>query len=303
MNSSPDPADPLGALGGGRRPPWSVFREALEAAGFRPSKSLGQNFLIDPNAARSIALDARLEPGAEVLEVGAGCGFLTLHLVELGLRVLAVEIDARLLEIAQRLLAGQPSVRWLQADALAGKHRLAPAVEGELPAAGPWHLVANLPYSISAPLVAVLARLANPPQSMSVLVQEEVAGRLAASPGQGEWGALTARVALRYRVRAGRAVGPQLFWPRPRVASRVVRLELLDGAGPAAVDLAAYDALVEALFQHRRKQLAGGLAEILGRGPAEALVAAAGLDPRARPESLTPAQLLLLAQGPGWALR
>jgi 16S rRNA (adenine1518-N6/adenine1519-N6)-dimethyltransferase len=298
-----DSADPLGALEGGRRPPWSAFRAALDTAGFRPSKTLGQNFLVDPNAARSIALDAGLAPGDRVLEIGAGCGFLTVHLAELGLEVLAVEIDERLLEVARRLLAGQARVRWLHADALAGKHRLAPALVAELPPAEPWHLVSNLPYSISAPLVAVLARLPNPPRSMTVLVQEEVARRLAAQPGEGEWGALTARLALRYRARAGRAVGAQLFWPRPRVASRVVGLHLDSSEELGPEDLAAYDALVEALFQHRRKQLAGGLAEIVGRGPALALVAAAGVEPRARPESLTPAQLLLLARTPEWTRR
>lgn len=300
MSSS---ADPLGALGGGRRPPWSAFRAALDAVGFRPSKTLGQNFLVDPNAARSIAVDAGLVPGTRVLEVGAGCGFLTVHLVELGFEVLAVEIDARLLEVARRLLAGQENVRWLHADALAGKHTLAPELLAELPSAEDWHLVSNLPYSISAPLVAVLSRLPNPPRSMTVLVQEEVARRLAAQPGEGEWGALTARLGLLYRAQAGRAVGAQLFWPRPRVASRVVHLVFQPLDSLRSEELAAFDALVETLFQHRRKQLAGGLAEILGRGPAERLVLAAGIDPRTRPESLGSAQLLLLARSPEWSAR
>lgn len=298
------PADPLGALAGGRRPPWSAFRAELDAAGFRPSKSLGQNFLVDPNAARSIAADAELAPGAFVLEVGAGCGFLSLHLAELGVELLAVEIDIRLLEVARRLLAGHAEVRWWQGDALVGKHALAPGLARELPARGPWHLVSNLPYSISAPLLAVLARLENPPRSMTVLVQDEVARRIAARPGDAEWGALSARLGLVYSASAGRAVGAQLFWPRPRVASRVVRLVQLPAGGLAPAEALAFDALVDALFQHRRKQILATLSErLLDRPTAQALVQSAGLDPRARPEILHPTELLVLSRSPLWRQR
>ncbi len=299
--------DVLGALAGGRRPPWSLFRAELERVGFRPSKTLGQNFLVDPNAARSIAEDAGLAAGEQVLEIGAGCGFLSVHLAALGCELLAVEIDARLFEVAQRLLAGHAHVRWLHADALAGKHALEPRLVAELPDTGPWHVVSNLPYSISAPLLVLLARLPNPPRSLTVLVQEEVARRVVAQPGEPEWGALTARLALRYRARAGRSVGAQLFWPRPRVGSRVVHLAFEPLAGSAPVggeDLQAYDALVDGLFQHRRKQLAAALAEpIGGRAQALAMLREAGLDPTARAEVLTPLELLALARSSRWGAR
>lgn len=298
------PADPLGALAGGRRPPWGVFRAELETIGFRPSKTLGQNFLIDPNAAHSIAADAQLAAGARVLEVGAGCGFLSLHLVEFEVELLAAEIDVRLLGVAQRLLAGHANVRWWLGDALAGKHALAPGLAAELPSTEPWHLVSNLPYSISAPLLAVLARLPNPPRSMTILVQEEVARRIVARPGNAEWGALSARLGLLFAAKAGRAVGAQLFWPRPRVASRVVRLRFqpLDELAPGeGLD---FDALVDGLFQQRRKQLLTILAEKLQDRPlAEALVHGARLDPHARPETLTPTELLALARSPLWRQR
>lgn len=298
------PQDPLGALEDGRRPPWTAFRTELDAIGFRPSKTLGQNFLVDPNAARAIAEESALGPGARVLEIGAGCGFLTLHLAQLGLELLAVEIDERLLQVAQRLLGQRPNVRWLRTDALAGKHALAPAVAAELPGEGPWHVVSNLPYSISAPLLVVLSRLPNPPRSLSVLVQEEVARRIAARPGEPEWGALTARLALLYRTRAGRAVGPQLFWPRPRVASRVVHLEREVGPPPGAPEVVAYDALVDELFRHRRKQLLPLLAGPLGdREAARALLEGVGLDPRARPETLGAPQLLALSRSHSWTGR
>lgn len=298
MNAS---ADPLAVHPGGRRPPWSVFRAELDARGFRPTKTLGQNFLVDPNAVRAIAADAGLERGARVLEVGAGCGFLSLQLAELGVELLAAEIDARLLDVARRLLAPYPNVRWWLGDALDGKHALAPALAAELPRGDPWHLVSNLPYSIAAPLLAVLARLTNPPGSMTVLIQEEVARRVLARPGDPEWGALSAHLGLTYAARAGRTVGAQLFWPRPRVASRVVHLAFqpLDGLAPG--ESADFDALVDALFQQRRKQLRTILAGVLqDRSRAEDLVLGAGLVPEARPESLAPADLLVLARSPHW---
>lgn len=303
---SADESD-LDTNAGPRRPPWSVFRGELERLGFRPSKTLGQNFLFDPNAARSIAADAGLAPGARVLEIGAGCGFLTLELAALGFELLAVEIDARLHEVARNLLAGRANVRWLLADALAGKHALDERLLAELPREEPWHVVSNLPYSISAPLLVLLSRLPHPPESLTVLVQDEVAQRVAASPGTPEWGALTARLALLYRARLGRFVGAQLFWPRPRVGSRVVQLVHgpVEGwqRGPPG-GLAAFDALVERLFQHRRKQLSAALAESLGGRPAAlALLSEAGLDPKGRAEDLTPGELLRLSRSSAWLAR
>ena len=109
-----------GRAGAGSRPPWSAFRAALEDAGFRPSKRLGQNFLLDENMCRALVRDSGAGPGDLVLEVGAGCGFLTAHLAESGARVLAVEVDARLFEVARGFLGAQESVELLHCDALAG---------------------------------------------------------------------------------------------------------------------------------------------------------------------------------------
>jgi len=270
--------------------------------GFRPTKGLGQNFLVDPNAARSIALDSGVGAGDRVLEIGAGCGFLTVHLAELGVELLAVEIDTRLIEVAARFLSGYSLVRLLRRDVLSGKHGLDPEVLAALPAEGPWDVVSNLPYSISGPALALLGRLVNPPRSMTVLVQEEVAERVAAAPGSSAWGALPARLGALYRARLGRRIGEQLFWPRPRVASRVVQLHLqpLEGLRPSE-ELPAYDSLVDLLFTQRRKQLLGVLASALGdRDRAARMVSEAGLDPRIRPEELHPEVLLRLSRSPGW---
>jgi 16S rRNA (adenine1518-N6/adenine1519-N6)-dimethyltransferase len=290
------------APGPGRPRPWAELRAELERVRFRPSKTLGQNFLLDPNTARSIAADAGLERGAAVLEVGAGCGALTRALAALGLRVLAVEIDARLLAIARAEL-GEADVRWLAGDALAGKHALAPELRAALPR-GPWHLVANLPYSISGPLLVLLSRLESPPASMTVLVQSEVARRIASRPGESDWGALSARLTLVYRATLGRAVGPQVFWPRPRVTSHVVRLLAAPLDGLEAADVGPYDALVEHLFRQRRKQLRSVLAgDSGGREAVGRWLEGIGLDPSARGETLAAEALLRLSRSGPWRAR
>jgi len=284
------------------RPPWRDFRAALDAAGFHPSKALGQNFLLDSNCARAIARDAEVGEGDFVLEVGPGCGFLSVHLAELGVDLLAVEIDTRLAAIARAFLEPFENVQLVEADVLGGKHRIAAEVVARLPAEGPWHLVSNLPYAITGPLLIGLARLPNPPRSQTVLVQREVAERLVARPGGKAWGALTARLALGYEARRLREVGAGLFWPRPRVESSVVRLERKPDPGLTRDEIEGFDDLVGTLFQQRRKTLR---AVLRSRVPAERLEAAfrevgsAGVDPAARPEELGERPLLALSRALG----
>lgn len=279
-----------------QRPPFSVFRAALEARGFRPSRRLGQNFLLDENMARAIVRDAQVEVGAFVLEVGAGCGFLSLHLLDAGADLVAVEIDARLLAIARDLLAPHGAARFLACDALAGKHALAPEIEAALPLDRPWHLVGNLPYSISGPLLAVLAGHPRPPQTMTVLVQKEVAERIAGKPGTPAWGPLSIRLQLRYRPRILRTVPAGLFWPRPSVESALVRLERAPAAGDAQ-ELARVDRLVGELFSSRRQSLGRVLTRLAGtREQALLALGSLGLEPERRAETLDLPLLAALAK-------
>jgi 16S rRNA (adenine1518-N6/adenine1519-N6)-dimethyltransferase len=285
-----------------RRPPWQEFKAALEAVGFHPSKRLGQNFMLDVNTARAIVADARLEPESHVLEIGVGCGFLSCEIVAAGHRLVGVEIDRRLFDVASGFLLplaeeAPGSVELLRADALAKKRAIEPAVLDLLPEDGAWHLVSNLPYSVASPLLVSLSRLANPPRSMTVLVQLEVAERVCAQPGGGSWGGLSAKLGLLYSARLARRVGPGLFWPPPKVDSAVARLELFEER-PAAAEVEAADRVIEACFQARRKTLRSTLGRFLGdREAAEARLEAAGIDPKARPEVLAPRQFLQLAQG------
>ncbi len=279
-----------------QRPPWSVFRAALEERGFRPSRRLGQNFLLDENMMRAIVRDAQLAPGDFVLEVGAGCGFLSLHLLDAGADLLCVEIDERLLEIARAFLGGRGRVRFLCCDVLAGKHVLAGEVEAELPQDRRWHLVSNLPYAISGPLLAVLASHLRAPETMTVLVQREVAERIAAVPDTPQWGPLSIRLQVRYRPRIVRRVPADLFWPRPKVESAVVRLERLpDACGPD--ELAHLDGLVGDLFRSRRQSLGRLVARRCGgREAGLAVLLEAAVDPRRRAESLDLPTLRRLAR-------
>jgi 16S rRNA (adenine1518-N6/adenine1519-N6)-dimethyltransferase len=283
-----------------RRPEaWSAVRRRLAAQGFHPSRRLGQNFLVDDNMVLAIARDAELPPGARVLEVGVGLGVLTDALLALGAEVVAVEIDGRLAELARERFAGELRLTLLHADALDGKHRLAEEVDRAL-GEQPWQLVANLPYSIAAPLLVVLARRAVPPDTMTVLVQKEVAERLAARPGTPEWGPLSVRLQLDYTVRRLRDVGPTLFWPRPKVESSVVRLARRPDPGPDA-ERVELDALVHALFTRRRQALGRVLAERTGDRPAVvATLAELGRAPELRAEVLDEAELARLARTPLW---
>lgn len=291
----------------GARPPWAEFRRALEDAGFHPSKRLGQNFLLDENMARAIADTAGIQPGDRVLEVGPGCGFLSVHLAHTGAELLAVEVDSRLAPIAAEFLAPYPAARVVLADALSGKNELGEALVEWLDAepARAWRLVSNLPYSISGPVLALAAARDVPPVSFTVLVQREVGERLAAGPGQPEWGPLGLAVQLTHDVELVRHVGPGLFWPRPRVDSAVLHGRLREGLAPGP-ERRALIALARVLFTRRRQGLRRVLGDYLAdRGAdagsetspnAEALLVDLGLDPTRRAETLTASEWVRLAE-------
>lgn len=277
------------------RPPWRAFREALDGVGFRPSRRLGQNFLLDENAARAIARDARVGPGDRVLEVGPGCGFLSVHLAHAGVALVAVELDRRLAEVARAFLAPYPEAEVVVGDVLAGRDALSPEVERRL-GSGPWHLVSNLPYSVASPVLALCAGREDPPLSMTVLVQGEVASRLAARPGTRAWGPLSVALQIAYRVSPLRSLGPQLFWPRPRVQSTLVRAERREDLGPA-LDRARLVRVAAALLRHRRQGLTRVLGTLLGdRAAALALLADLGLEGRRRGETLDLGELAALVE-------
>ena len=248
--------------------------DLLRRTGIRPSRALGQNFVVDPNTVRRIARLAAVGPGDRVVEIGAGLGSLTLALAETGASVVAVELDRYVVPVLRGIV--EPAgVRVVQADAL----RLDWAeLLGD---GGAWVLVANLPYNVATPLVLTLLERAPMVARMLVMVQREAGERLAAGPGDEAYGAVSVKVAYRAEARVVGRVPPTVFVPQPNVES--VLVSLTRRAEPAvAVDEARLFALVEAGFAHRRKMLRRALAGIVD----DRVFAAAAIRPEARAEEL-----------------
>jgi 16S rRNA (adenine1518-N6/adenine1519-N6)-dimethyltransferase len=268
-------------------------REIAGRLGVRPSKRLGQNFVIEQGTVRRIAALAAPGPDDVVLEVGPGLGSLTLALLEAGAgRIVAVEIDRVLagelpLTLADRAPALADRVTVLHADAL----RIG---ERDLPAP-PSMLVANLPYNVAVPvLLHLLADLPSLARGL-VMVQAEVADRMCAAPGSRVYGAPSVKVAWYAAARPAGTVPRTVFWPVPNVDSRLVAFTRHDPPSGAAPREKVF-ALVDAAFGQRRKTLRAALAGWAGSAPeAERLLRAAGIDPGARGEALSVAEFARLA--------
>lgn len=279
---------------------WSSWQGRLRAAGFHPSKRLGQNFLLDTNLLEAIARDAGVGPGDHVIEVGTGLGFLTRALVATGATVTSIEVDHRLHELVSEDLGALDGLTLLRADALNGKHALSPELLSAIPRTGPWHLVGNLPYSISGPLLAECARAEAPPKSMTVLIQREMALRAAATVGEEGWGLLGMRLQLSYVVRHLRVVGGAHFRPRPKVESSLIQLERRPDAPSASLQEAVVR-LSSALFTRRKQVVRRVLGDVMGgKERAAAVLEEAGVAPEARVEGLSEADWLALASLSAW---
>ena len=268
-------------------------RELAGWLGVRPSKRLGQNFVVEPGTVRRIAALAAPAPDDVVLEVGPGLGSLTLALLEAGAgRIVAVEIDQALAGDLPRTLADR-------APALADRDTVISADalrvgERDLPAA-PSMLVANLPYNVAVPVVLhLLAALPSLARGL-VMVQAEVADRMYAAPGSRVYGAPSVKLAWYATARSAGTVPRTVFWPVPNVDSRLVAFTRTDPPATSATREAVF-ALVDAAFGQRRKTLRAALAGWAGSAPeAERLLRAAGIDPGARGEALSVAQFARLA--------
>jgi 16S rRNA (adenine1518-N6/adenine1519-N6)-dimethyltransferase len=263
-------------------------RRLVEELGVRPAKKLGQNFVHDANTVRRIVATAHLHGGDVVLEVGPGLGSLTLALLASAHRVLAVEVDpvlaGALPGIVSARAPGQADrLRTLTADAL----RVTAAELRTAAGAEPTVLVANLPYNVAVPvLLHLLAELPSL-RSGLVMVQAEVADRLAAPPGSRDYGVPSAKAAWFAEVRRVGSVPRTVFWPVPNVDSGLVALTRRRPPATTA-ERAAVFALVDAAFAQRRKTVRAALAGWAGSAAeAERLLRAADVDPSARAERLT----------------
>lgn len=249
-------------------------RELLARYEANPKRSLGQNFVIDPNTIRKVVEIAGIGPMDRVLEIGAGCGSLTLGLAASAQTVLALEIDDRLVALLQESLAGVDNVTVMHADAM-------DIAFGDLAVTS---LVGNLPYNIAAHLVLKVLEEAPAITTLTVMTQKEVGERLAASPGSKAYGQTSVMVRYFGRANVASQISRRAFYPAPNVDSVVVRI---DREPSPDVDRAVLFRIVKDAFSQRRKTLRNTLASIAGSSQrSEEVLVRSGIDPRARGEEL-----------------
>ena len=262
------------------------IRELAARLDVMPTKKLGQNFVTDPNTIRRIVAAAKLTGDETVVEIGPGLGSLTLGLLEVAKRVVAVEIDPKLageLEATIAKRAAGCDFTLVRGDALQVSQL--PNAAGEL--MQPDALVANLPYNISVPVLLHFLETFASLQTGLVLVQAEVAHRLAAKPGNKIYGVPSVKLAWYAEAVLAGNIGRNIFWPVPNVDSALVYFAKREQPlGDEALRLAVFDA-VDAAFGQRRKTLRQALADWAGSPQdAERILIAAGIDPQKRGEQL-----------------
>lgn len=244
----------------------------------RPSRVLGQNFLIDKNLLDYIVREAHPEPGEIVLEAGPGFGALTRLLLAAGAELYAIEFDRRLCDYLRNNIK-EPNFHLTENDACRVD------IASILPEGRPFRAIANLPYAISSIFVGKLLDLPSPPVQMIFMLQKEMAQRLAARPGTKNYGALSVRSQQLYDVKLLRTVPPQVFHPRPEVDSALVKFEAT-GYLPDFELRKRLCGIVRCVFAQRRKMLLKPLAAAYGREKVEAALQKAGISESARPAEL-----------------
>ena len=255
----------------------------LRAHGLRADKSLGQNFLQDSYALEKITAAAEILPTDTVLEVGPGLGALTRHLAVAAKRVIAVELDGRLLPPLRETITGYTNIEIIHGDML----KLAPA---EIVPVSDYLVVANIPYYITSALLRHLLETTPRPRRVVLTVQKEVAERICAAPGDMSLLALSVQVYGQPRVVATVPAGA--FYPAPKVDSAVVRIDLSPAPFIPYTLLDTFFALAKAGFSQKRKKLRNSLSAGMRKSPAEMeeTLRAAGIDPQRRAETLSLAE-------------
>ena len=271
----------------------SDIRELCAQLNIRPTKTLGQNFVNDPGTVRKIVRNSGVQAGEQVLEIGPGLGSLTLALLEAGAQVSAVEIDpplAQALPTTAQARFPEAKLQVFTADAL--------TITGpeSIGGATPVRLVANLPYNVAVPIVLTVLEKLPSIQTVLVMVQAEVADRLAATPGNKIYGVPSAKVAWYASARRTLTIGRNVFYPVPNVDSALVKIERRPHPDTAATREQVF-AVIDAAFAQRRKTLRQALAGLAGSaGAAQEALERAGVSPTARGETLDIDQFAAVAQ-------
>jgi 16S rRNA (adenine1518-N6/adenine1519-N6)-dimethyltransferase len=281
--------------------------ELLARHGLRPRHDLGQNFLIDLNLLDFLIAQAELGPTDLILEVGSGTGGLTDYLAALAGAVIAVEVDSRMQQLTAEAVEGYSNVTLIGSDVLKNKNHFSPAVLDALDrglggANGPikqLKLVANLPYGVATPVISNLVASEYPWERMVVTVQHELAQRMAAKESTADYSALSVWLQSQCRLEVLKRLPPEVFWPRPKVASAMIRIDP-DPALRAKISNREFlHQFLRGVFQQRRKLLRNVLIGMyrreLSRQQIDDVLQAQQLSEDARAEQLPPAQLVKLS--------
>jgi 16S rRNA (adenine1518-N6/adenine1519-N6)-dimethyltransferase len=277
-------------------------RELARALGVQPTKQRGQNFVIDANTVRRIVRTADVRADDVVLEIGPGLGSLTLALLQSADRVVAVEVDDQLAAglpatVRARLPHRADHFTLVHADAMRLDATQVDATQMDrLPGEPPTALVANLPYNVAVPVLLHMLATFPTLQRALVMVQSEVADRLAAAPGSKVYGVPSVKASWYCEVKRAGAIGRNVFWPAPNVDSGLVSLVRRDPPRTSASRDEVF-AVVDAAFAQRRKTLRSALAGWAGSAAAaEEALTRAGISPRARGEALTVEEFAAIAE-------
>ncbi|GGG24521.1 16S rRNA (adenine(1518)-N(6)/adenine(1519)-N(6))-dimethyltransferase RsmA [Paenibacillus abyssi] len=263
-------------------------KEIIGRYGFSFKKSLGQNFLIDQNILNKIVAAAELDPSKGALEIGPGIGALTQQLAQAAGRVTAVEIDNRLIPILKDVLSENDNVEVVHGDVL--KLDLAELIERQFKEMSGVSVVANLPYYVTTPILMKLLEEKLPLEHIVVMIQKEVAERMAAKPGGKAYGSLSVAVQYYCEPKLICTVPHTVFIPQPNVDSAVIKLSLRDKPPVDVKSESYFFRVVQASFAQRRKTITNNLGAFVGKEHREALIEllqGCGIDPARRGETLS----------------
>lgn len=265
----------------------SDLKDMMEKHDLRPSKSLGQNFVVDPNTILKIIRAANIEKGEQILEIGPGLGSLTSQLSAIS-KVVAIELDRYLIPALEEVLnhfGKRENVEIVQEDAMKIDWQ-----EFFTQRQGVWKMVANLPYNIATPLLVTLLENAPEIQAIYVMVQLEVGERFAASPKSKAYGIPSVKAQYWAETKVLGKVSPNVFLPVPKVDSAI--LQIIRKSSPPEVNYANFSRLIQTAFQHRRKMIRKSLNKLVPL----ANFSIAELSPQARPEELSVTDWVKLAK-------
>jgi len=305
----PSEFHPRPGQAGPARQTTAYLKKLFAQVGFTIDARRGQNFLVDLNLLDVLERAAGITPSDVVLEVGTGTGALTERLARAAGRVVTCEIDPRLAQLArERLLTvddiGGDLVRrveLVEGDVLESKHRFAPAVLAAIAeacsqqAGGRFRLVANLPYCVATPIISNLLATPRPFDTATVTVQREMGERMTATAGTHAYNALSVWVGAQCRGEVVRVLPPSVFWPRPKIESAIVHLELEPARRALIQDLGRFHDFVRDIFCHRRKllrgvlvRMAGGKQNVDSRDTVASVYETMGFDESVRAEEIAP---------------